>query len=638
MLSLAIINGVSNLHDAIDILLLGVSLAVAAVPEGLPAILSLVLAIGVQIMARKNAVMKNLPSVETLGSATVICSDKTGTLTRNEMTVREIVTASGVTTLTGTGYQLRGDAESSNEQARIEAEYAIVAGATANNAQLNRARDGGLDVVGDPTEAAFLIALPKVVLSPEPAPQRIGEIPFSSERKLMTVTVAGYLYSKGAPDVLLELCTKEQVGEEERPLTQERREAILKTVADMSADGYRTLGVARRTGIVALKEEDLTFLGVVGILDPPREEAKQAIEQAHQAGIRTVMITGDHPATASSIAQALGFNTTAALTGSDLDRMDENSFAEAVKTTDVYARVAPQHKLRIVDALQAQSNIVAMTGDGVNDAPALKSADIGIAMGITGTEVTKEAATMVLADDRYDTIVAAIHQGRATFDNIRKFLRYLLSSNMGEVATVFFGVVLAGWLGLKNPDGSVMLPLLATQILWINLITDSGPALAMGVDPASDRLMHRPPRRVGERIINRDMWARVIFIGLIMAAVTLLTIDIFAPGGIFHGSDSIDVARTAGFSTLVFAQLFNALNARSDVDSAFKGLLSNPWLLFSLAFSAILQICVVHLPFLNTAFGTTSLSLHHWVVCIALASVVLWAEELSKFVRWSLEV
>lgn len=637
MVTLALVNGVHSTKDAVDILLLGVSLAVAAVPEGLPAILSLVLALGVQAMARRNAVMKNLPSVETLGSASVVCSDKTGTLTRNEMTLREIVTASGSTILEGSGYDPSGDATSINDNARIEAELTMVAGATANNAQLEYTANGW-EIVGDPTEAAFLVALPKVVLNPDPAPQRLGEIPFSSERKMMTVLVPGYLYSKGAPDVLLEHCAREQVGNSERELEPGRREAILDTVEELSRKGYRTLGVARRTGLVALEEDDLTFLGVVGIIDPPRDEAKEAIEQAHHAGIRTIMITGDHPVTASSIATSLGFDATAAFTGKDIDDMSDQEFAEAVRTTDVYARVAPAHKLRIVDALQADGNIVAMTGDGVNDAPALKSADIGVAMGITGTEVTKEAATMILADDNYGTIVSAVEQGRVTFDNIRKFLRYLLSSNMGEVVTVFFGVLLAGWLGLNDSGGGVVLPLLATQILWINLITDSGPALAMGVDPADDDVMERAPRRINDRIINRDMWAQVIYIGVIMGAVTLATIDFFLPGGIVNGHDSLEVARTAGFTTLVFAQLFNALNARSDIHSAFIGIFRNRWLWASIGIAVFLQVCVVHIPFLQAAFGTASLDFTHWVVAIGMASLVLCAEEMSKFVRWALEV
>ncbi len=326
-------------------------------------------------------------------------------------------------------------------------------------------------------------------------------------------------------------------------------------------------------------ERDLVYVGVVGIIDPPRPEVADAVAEARRAGVRVMMITGDHPVTAERIAEDLGIADpgATAVTGAGLDALDADQLREVTATTSVYARVAPQNKLQIVDALQAQGEVVAMTGDGVNDAPALKSADIGVAMGITGTQVTKEAAVMILADDNFATIVAAVRQGRVIFDNIKKFLRYLLSSNMGEVFTVFFGVVLAGFIGITEAsDGSVAVPLLVTQILWINLVTDSGPALAMGVDPEIDDAMARPPRRMSERIIDRQMWLGILSIGLVMAAVTLLTMDIFLPGGVVQGSDSLEVARTAGFTTLVFAQLFNAFNSRSATSSAFRHSVRQP--------------------------------------------------------------
>lgn len=653
MAALILINGARTPEDMVQILILGVSLAVAAVPEGLPAILSLVLAIGVQKLAKHNAVMKNLPSVETLGSASVICSDKTGTLTKNEMTLQQVVTASGTTLLGGTGYDPTGTVtDTTSDVARDEACQAVMAGAVANNAQLDRAEDGTWEIVGDPTEAAFLVALPKfgadVAENTPGRDERVSENPFSSERKMMSVTTADRLYAKGAPDILLELCTTELRGGAAEPLTDERRASIQETITGLSAQGFRTLGVARRDGNDPA-EENLTFLGVAGIMDPPRGEARDAIAEAHRAGIRTIMITGDHPVTAASIAHSLGIDagpggsvTTGdtgetsvgkAVTGREIDAMSEEEFRAAVATTNVYARVAPAHKLRIVDALQDEGNIVSMTGDGVNDAPALKSADIGVAMGITGTEVTKEAATMILTDDNYATIVSAVEQGRATFDNIRKFLRYLLSSNMGEVATVFGGVVLAALLGLTTGEGGVVLPLLATQILWINLITDSGPALAMGVDPTDESVMNRPPRNMADRIINKAMWWRVIYIGVIMGLVTLLSIDMFYPGGLIAGSDSLDTARTVGFTTLVLAQLFNALNSRSETQSAFHHMTSNRWLWYAIGLGVALQIMVVHVPFLQTAFGTTALDPLHWAVAIGMASIVLWAEELSKLVR-----
>jgi magnesium-transporting ATPase (P-type) len=349
------------------------------------------------------------------------------------------------------------------------------------------------------------------------------------------------------------------------------------------------------------------------------------------------MITGDHPVTARRIASDLGIvgPDARAVTGAELDRLSDEEFRAAAREVSVFARVAPAHKLRIVDALQDERQVVAMTGDGVNDAPALKKADIGVAMGITGTEVTKEAANMILADDNYATIVAAVRQGRVIFDNIKKFLRYLLSSNMGEVATVFFGVVFAGFLGLTaaSEGGEMVVPLLATQILWINLVTDSAPALAMGVDPEIDDVMARQPRRPEDRIMDRAMWFRIMYIGLVMGAATLLTIDMFLPGGAIAGSDSLAVARTAGFTTLVFAQLFNALNSRSEDTSAFRGLFSNRWLWGALGLGAALQVLVVQVPFLQDAFGTVSLDAVQWAATIGMASIVLWAEELAKWVR-----
>ncbi|HLF12593.1 MAG TPA: cation-translocating P-type ATPase, partial [Gammaproteobacteria bacterium] len=423
-------------------------------------------------------------------------------------------------------------------------------------------------------------------------------------------------------------------------LDDTRRARILADVDSLSDDALRTLAVAYRpldagedAAAGEALERDLIFAGTVGIIDPPREEAALAIREAHRAGIRVIMITGDHPRTAARIAADLGIVEAgaAALTGLQLDELDDAAFAAAVRVTSVYARVAPAHKLRIVDALQADGHIVAMTGDGVNDAPALKSADIGIAMGITGTEVTKEAASMILADDNFATIVEAVREGRGIFDNIRKFLRYLLSSNMGEVLTVFFGVVLAGVLGLTNLGEAVVLPLLATQILWINLITDSAPALAMGIDPPSDDVMARKPRRLTDRVIDRRMWEGVIAIGAVMAIATLLTIDLYLPGGLIEGTHDLPNARTAGFTVLVFAQLFNCFNARSESVSAFRRVFANPWLWSAVALSVLLQVAVVNLGFLNVAFGTVPLEPEQWLVCAAMASAVLWFSEARKW-------
>ncbi|OKL53209.1 haloacid dehalogenase [Bowdeniella nasicola] len=644
-----LLNDVNDVSEAVEILLLGVSLAVAAVPEGLPAILSLVLAIGVRAMARRNAIMKELHSVETLGASSVIASDKTGTLTRNEMTVRTIVTASGQIELTGTGYEPVGEVVGEpSAEALAEARLVVTTGALANNAQLRE--DDGWQIEGDPTEAAFLVALPKLHEA-ELAFSREAEVPFTSERKMMSVAGTGeggrsLLLTKGAPDVLLSHCTTERIGEETVDLTGERRRDILATIERLSAEGYRTLGAGYRVldaipdDVDDALEDGLTFTGMVGIMDPPREEAKIAIAEAKAAGIRPIMITGDHPRTAARIGADLGIVEAGsrALTGVDLDKLGPSEFRDAVRDVSIYARVSPEHKLRIINELQDDGRIVAMTGDGVNDAPALKTADIGVAMGITGTEVTKEASQMVLADDNYATIVAAVRHGRTIFDNIRKFLRFLLSSNMGEVMTVFFGVVLAGFLGLSETAGAgLAVPLLATQILWINLVTDSGPALAMGVDPEDGDVMRRPPRDPKRPIIDRHMWSRIGFIGIVMATVSLLAIDLFLPGGLFTlEPDTLTGARTVGFTTLVFAQLFNALNSRSDYGSAFRGFFSNHWLWGSIALAVVLQIAVVHLPFMQVAFSTEAMTTSQWLTAVGLASVVLWAEEIAKLFRRAL--
>ncbi len=639
--------------DVIPVLLLGVSLAVAAVPEGLPAILSVVLALGVQRMAAQQAVVKKLSSVETLGSASVICSDKTGTLTRAEMTIQRVVTASGDSRVTGIGYvpegqvQLGGKALSGGP---VHAEQVVVlsGGSLAGNAQLRQGEGGQWEIQGDPTEAAFLVAERKLGVHERRQRrfERVAEIPFNSERKLMSSIERDHehgdalvLVTKGAPDVLITRCTRVRVGMEVLPLDDAQRARALAGVAQLSDAALRTLAVAYRPlaedeDPVAAPEQNLIFVGTVGIIDPPREEASRAIREARRAGIRVLMITGDHPGTAARIAADLGIVEPGAhaLTGAELDAMDAKGLAAAVRKVSVYARVAPAHKLRIVDALQAGGGVVAMTGDGVNDAPALKAADIGIAMGITGTEVSKEAARMILADDNFATIVEAVRQGRAIYDNIRKFLRYLLSSNMGEVLTVFLGVIGAGVIGLQaaGPGGTLVLPLLATQILWINLITDSGPALAMGVDPPTGDLMARPPRRRNEPAIDARMWRGVVETGLVMALATLLTIDLYLPGGLIEGTQRLDSARTAGFTVLVFAQLFNCFNARSETTSAFHHLFSNGWLWAAVALSLALQVVVVHVGVLNAAFGTVPLTSGQWALCAAMGSSVLWFGELRK--------
>lgn len=713
LVALALTEGFNDIHDVIDSLLLSVSLAVAAVPEGLAAILTVVLALGVRRMAEHHAIVKKLHSVETLGSASVICSDKTGTLTRNEMTVERVVTPSGEVQLTGTGYAPEGRmiaidaAEAAGitgaaEAAQAEAVTTLAVGAIANDGELRETavetvRNGAdsassantlWEAVGDPTEVSLIVAARKVKADRKYANYtRVGEIPFTSDRKRMAVVAqdnadAGRLtvFAKGAPDVLLGYCSRIAVNGAVRPMTQGDRQQILAAVERLSAEAYRTLGQAYRPlGTASLAdvpgvainaaghvvdiaeqsdvlENDLIWVGMVGIIDPPRTEVRDSVAEAHRAGIRTVMITGDHPLTAARIASDLGIIETdgdgssvgsadlssKVLTGVQLDELpDEQAFDKATREISVYARVAPEHKLKIVESLQRQGNIVAMTGDGVNDAPAVKTADIGVAMGITGTEVTKQSAKMILADDNFSTIVEAVREGRGIFDNIRKFLRYLLSSNVGEVFTVFGGVMLAGFLGITQPGSQgVTVPLLATQLLWINLLTDAAPALAMGVDPSTDDVMARKPRKLTDRVIDGQMWGDIIFIGIIMAAVTLIGMDMHLAGGLFTdrsvdaiGHDAqMTEARTMGFTILVFAQMLNALCSRSHDQSVFVGLFANKWLWGAIALSTLLQLAVVYVPFLNTAFGTVPLSAGAWVECLGLAMIVLVASELRKCV------
>ena len=640
----------------VEVMLLGVSLAVAAVPEGLATILTVVLAMGVQRMARRNAIVKKLSAVETLGSATVVCTDKTGTLTKNEMTVRTVVGASGRVELTGAGYEPKGEVltergEPAPETLRRDALRTLVAGALASNAQLSL-EGGTWSVIGDPTEGALLVAARKAGADPgyvNKRFKRLGELPFSSERKLMSTVQADDEHSdvldvfvKGAPDVLLARCTHEYVGDQTVPLNDARRNAILSIVDQLAERALRTLAVARRPldpvsyqGPDERLESELIYMGMVGILDPPRPEAMDAVARAHAAGVRVVLITGDHPSTATAIATELGIAEpgSQAATGAALEKMDDDELLEVVRTVSVYARVSPEHKLRIVRALKEEGHVVAMTGDGVNDAPALKYADIGIAMGITGTEVSKEAADMILTDDNFATIVAAIEEGRTIFSNIRKFIRYLLSSNVGEVATMFFGVLIAGLIGLRDIAGAgLVVPLLATQILWINLLTDAAPALAVGVDPPSARVMQQRPRERTSRLIDGGMWAQILVVGATMAAVTLLTLDLGLPGGLFEGNLGLPEARTMAFTTLVLAQLFNVFNARSDRVSAVDHAFTNRWLWAAVGLSLGLQLAVVYAPVLNDAFRTRPLEAGQWLTCVAMAGAVLVADELRKAV------
>jgi Ca2+-transporting ATPase len=649
---------VSGAQEFVDALLVGVSLAVAAVPEGLPAILSVVLALGVQRMASKHAVVKRLSSVETLGSASVICTDKTGTLTSNEMTIVRVASASGEVEITGSGYQPVGQVLQHGRpvtSATLLEDVGLVleAGSLANDASMRVGESGRWEVQGDPTEAAFLVAERKLGLTErrQERYRRVGEIPFSSERKLMTTIdhdreasdgaarTRLMIVTKGAPDVLIDRCSHIRIDGAVVPFTDARRTTVEAAIDRLSDAALRTLAVAYRTfdgptgPVDESIERDLVHLGIVGITDPPRPEVGDAIADAHRAGVRVIMITGDHPRTAARIGQQLGLvgpDEPVGVTGRELATMSETEFSARVKSDPVFARVAPEHKLAVVEALQERGDIVAMTGDGVNDAPALKQADIGVAMGINGTEVSKEAADMILADDNFATILRAVREGREIFDDIRKFLRYLLASNTGEVLVMFVGVLGAGLLGLTDTAEGLAVPLLATQILWINLLTDSALALALGVDPAVEDVMDRPPRPVGDRVVDRTMLSTIAVIGCTTALAGLVALDLELVGGVLGGSGDIVTARTMVFTTIVLAQIFNALNSRSDCISAFVRPFDNRLLWMAIAVTVSLQVLVVHAKPLNEAFDTVPLDARRWLVCTLLASGVLFVEELHK--------
>ncbi len=634
-----------------EVLLRAVSLAVAAVPEGLPAVVTVVLAIGVQRMVARNALVRRLPSVETLGSVTVICSDKTGTLTRNEMTVREIVTATGTFRVTGGGYAPHGGffradpgyapADSHAHPAaavspRADPDLARLLGIAARctSATVQPTRDGSWEVVGDPTEGALVVAALKAGLPHEdPAEPIVFELPFDSDRKRMSVVVqradgTRSLDLKGATEAVLPRCVAEWRGGTVVPLSAARRREILRTASAMAGRALRVLSLACRDLAAAeplaadadRAERDLVHVGLVGMIDPPRDEVQRAVERCRTAGIRPVMITGDHPATALAIGRELGLANAdgRAVTGAELDALSDAGLAAAVRDIAVYARVSAEHKLRVVNALRQHGEVVAMTGDGVNDAPAVKAADIGIAMGITGTDVTKEAADMVLTDDNFASIVAAIEEGRGIYDNIRKFIHYLLSCNAGEVLLVF-GAALAGWPA----------PLQAIQILWLNLVTDGLPALALGLEPPEDDIMERPPRPPHEAVITRGRGLLILAHGGLVAAVSLAAFWLTWRGG--DDEATIAHAQTITFCTAAFAQLFFAIGCRSDRVTAFRaGFLANPALLVAIALSTLLQVAVVTLPFARPVFAAEAAVRHEWLLVLGLALVPVTVVELTK--------
>jgi Ca2+-transporting ATPase len=596
----------------LEMLLFGTALAVAVVPEALPAVITISLTLAAQRMVRRNALIRRLPAIETLGSVSVICSDKTGTLTKDEMTVQKVFTAGELLDVP--------DGDSPPAPALVETLRAAVA---ASDAHVVSGEGEPLEIRGDPTEAALVVAAANAGLhQPDvvAALPRVDEIPFTPETKRMTTlhrTGAGTVaYAKGAPEVILESCTTQLSAAGEAPLGAEARAALAATAQQMAGEALRVLAVARRhEATIDDAERDLTFLGLVGMIDPPRPEAKNAVQSCADAGIRPVMITGDHPVTAQAIARELELLTTGrTATGADLDSMSDEELAREVDRIEVYARVSPAHKLRVVTALQERGHSVAMTGDGVNDAPALKKADIGVAMGVTGTDVTKEAAEMTLTDDNFASIVAAVEEGRGVFANVKKYLMYLLSANLGEIG-LLVGAALMG-----KP-----LPLSAVQILYVNLATDGLPALALSVDPPDRDLMRRPPRPRDEGIFTKRVAALVAAGGSWSALVTL---------GLFSWALSTErplaEAMTMTFATLVLIEFFKAYCYRSDRHSVLRAPFANRWLNLAVLWELLALALVVNVPFLRDAFGTTSLSPAEWALVAATAFTIVPVLELAK--------
>jgi Ca2+-transporting ATPase len=608
--------GVINGKDFFDMFFISVSLAVAAIPEGLPAIVTIVLAIGVQRMAKRNAIIRRLPAVETLGSATVICSDKTGTLTQNKMTVKQLYYNSE--------FQ---DVTKGNQVQDQHLELLILTGILCNDTQIKE-QDGELHTIGDPTETALVdlgLNYGFDKRSIDQASERVYELPFDSQRKLMTTVHRmdnGYrVFTKGGTDELLDKCNSILLNGNIESLTSEHIARIQAANETMATGALRVLAMAYKDidkvpdNNEAEMEGRLVFIGLMGMIDPPREEAKEAVRLCKRAGIKPVMITGDHKITAAAIAEELGILAEGdeTVTGAEVEAMSDEELKDRVKNISVYARVAPQHKVRIVKAWQDWGQVVAMTGDGVNDAPALKRADIGAAMGIVGTDVAKEAADMVLTDDNFSTVVSAVEEGRIIFSNILKSIQFLLSCNVGEILILLIATIL-NWRE----------PLLPIHILWVNLVTDSLPALALGADPAEKDIMNRKPRDPNRGIFDRGMTTRIVYQG---AMVGLLALTAFVIG------QRVDVVtgRTMAFTVLALSQLAHTFNVRSNMKSIFKvGLLTNVKLLWAIVFSALLQIFVIIVPQVSEIFKVKALNGEQWLIVGALSLAPLLIVEIQK--------
>ena len=631
----------------LELFMTAVSLAIAAVPEGLPAVVTICLALGMQRMVRRHALLRRLPAVETLGTATAICSDKTGTLTQNEMTVTQVWADEKLYHVIGQGYVPYGEFRLGEQAVDVDTlrplRLLLKGALLCNDARLERvAPDNGSvreswRMVGDPTEGALVVLAAKADLRRDEVEQdepRVAEVPFDSETKHMTTihAVQGHeapyrAYVKGAPDMLLELCSRVQSDEDSIPLSAEFRQRIIQANDALASQALRVLAIAYRplqtketNGLDWGRDRDLVFLGLTGMIDPPRPEVRAAVDTCRNAGIKTVMITGDHKDTAVAIGRELNFfeQDGLTLTGAELDKMDDEALEAVVHRVNVYARVSPQHKVRIVDALKHVGHVVAMTGDGVNDAPALKRADIGVAMGITGTDVAKETADMILTDDNFASIVSAIEEGRIIYSNIRKFVYYLLSCNVGEIMIIFLAM-LAG----------LPLPLRPIHLLWLNLVTDGLPALALGLEAGEPGIMSRPPRPPKEPIINREM---ALGIGVQTIAETGATLGAFVLGLRLY-PNSLTSAQTMAFVTLVTAELFRAYTSRSERYPLFRlGVFSNRYMVWATLSSFILMLAVIYLPVFEPIFYTHELPLRDWLYILPITLIPSLAAEWTKWV------
>lgn len=612
----------------VEILVFGIALAVAVVPEALPAVVTISLALGVQRMARRNALMRRLPAVETLGSTTVICSDKTGTLTRDEMTVRALYADGAVARVSGSGYRPEGEVTLPDGSNRLTAPFVrlLESGALCNDARLEPAEGGEWTIAGDPTEGALIVAARKAGVDTDSLKNRyprIDEEPFSSETKRMVTVhrVGDALLSivKGAPEVILPACREMLTSSGSVPMDGARAGKVMDAAEAMGREALRVLAIAAREAPLGTESNDgLLLLGLAGMIDPPRTEARDAVHRCLEAGIRPVMITGDHPVTARAIADELGIlRQGRVVTGAELQEFDEARLRREAGGIDVFARVAPEHKLRIVEALQAEGQVVAMTGDGVNDAPALKKADIGISMGITGTDVSREASAMTLTDDNFSTIVAAVEEGRGIFDNIRKYLTYLLSSNIGELGLMAGATVMG-----------IPLPLTAVQILYVNLATDGLPALALAVDPLEPQIMKRPPNDPKKGIFTRPVVALMLAGGLWSTLVNLVLFEWARRSG-----RPLLESMTMTFVSLVLIQFFKAYNFRSQTVSVSRRPFANHWLNLAIAWELVMLVAIIYVPFLAAPFSTFRMPLDDWLIVLLASLTVI---PVIEAVKWAI--